>query len=280
MNTSSQKWKKNKFTTIYVVLGLFVVLYIILNMSSEDSSKNIDKDLREEVAQVLNIKGIATSTYNNKIKDIKSSHSIHVNDLIQLDNQSQANLYFNNDFEVTFFGPASFVFEKTKDALYLILKKGDFKLIKSNSNSFFIIKDFKTYLLKDYLNNKNSKANLNKLVSNKTLIISGDKPQQETPELDTNSPSFNDLLDNEIIKQRKTIQKCQLNRVQDAGMISGKVLVGIGILPNGKVDDTLILQSEIKDEKLLLCLKTTFQRIRFTAFKGEKIYRSYPVSFE
>ena len=220
MATDSKKWKKNKFTILYVALGIIVLFTYIKNQPDDDILSQAET--RSEVAQVLNITGSATSTYNNKFKDIKSSHSILVNDLIQLDNQTQANLYFNNDFEITFFGPASFLFEKTKDALYLIHKKGNFKLNKSNKNPFFIIKDFKTYLLKDYLDQKSkTKTNLNQQLSSKPITINN-KTHVKSPYIASDSLSFNDQLDKVIAKQRTQIQKCQLNRIQDAGMITGK----------------------------------------------------------
>lgn len=115
-------------------------------------------------------------------------------------------------------------------------------------------------------------------------------PLSETPQNETQKSAppppkpptdYNSRIRNLVVEQQDTIKRCHLNRLKDVGILQGKVIVGVIILPSGEVKESRILNSNIEDEPLLSCIKEIFQRLRFPPHKENgEIYRSFPIEFE
>ncbi|MGE0761764.1 MAG: AgmX/PglI C-terminal domain-containing protein [Bdellovibrionales bacterium] len=90
----------------------------------------------------------------------------------------------------------------------------------------------------------------------------------------------NDYLDGEIAKQQDQFQRCQNNALREQGEAKGQIMVGLTILPQGKVSQARILTSSITNPQLHSCVIQVFYRMKFNAFEGAPIIRSYPLNFE
>lgn len=99
-------------------------------------------------------------------------------------------------------------------------------------------------------------------------------------EEDNTTAVTNEYLDAEIAKQQEQFQRCQNNALREQGEVKGQILVGMTISPEGKIDNARILTSTIQDDKLHTCVLQIFQRLKFKAFNGAPIVRSYPLNFE
>ncbi|MEZ4871521.1 MAG: hypothetical protein R2827_04580 [Bdellovibrionales bacterium] len=74
--------------------------------------------------------------------------------------------------------------------------------------------------------------------------------------------------------------RCQANRREEVGPISGQIIVGIKVDPDGLVKEIKIIKSEITDVPIVSCIKTALTRLKVPAFEGRSVYRSYPIDFE
>ena len=121
---------------------------------------------------------------------------------------------------------------------------------------------------------------LNKAI-HRTLLLEKPKPKPKTKnENKPKEPDLNDSFFSSVQERQSQIERCHLNRLQEVGQLNGVILIGVVILPDGKVEKVKTLKSDIEDQKLLSCLHSIFKRIRFKSFMGKKLYRSFPIDFE
>ncbi len=90
----------------------------------------------------------------------------------------------------------------------------------------------------------------------------------------------NEEIDQVLANQRLHFERCQTNALRENLPSQGKILVGISILPSGKIQDVQAISSELNNPSFQTCVLSVFQRTQFRAFKGPTITRSYPLLFD
>lgn len=112
-----------------------------------------------------------------------------------------------------------------------------------------------------------------------------ERPDDLSPELETDPPQTQGALDREIIQRvvrqnRRDIQHCYETRLYDDPELEGKLTVVWVIAPSGDVLSTKIKESTLDDEELHRCVAGRIQRWVFPEPDGGGIVRvNYPFSF-
>jgi hypothetical protein len=237
---------------------------------------------------------------SEKLVDQVNKVKLHINipinhlDKIFLHKNSKLKVIFNNLSTVVFSDEAVFVVElwdteKLSSPIYIHLLQGEYKVINdSKKNPIYILKDITLFsanskVLKFHINSVKAMESIN-TTNNSLSQISNDLNNSsslpDTTQANHQLSLSNEALDKYILKQKKYIQRCQLNRLKELGKIVGQIILGIKIEKDGSVSQVKILSDSIDDRALVQCLKTVFYRIQFPEFQGESIYRSYPLVFK
>lgn len=223
---------------------------------------------------------------------VSSTTDVHLNVPINLENQAQAEFQLKNsklEFQLI---SAKAQFKKYKDKLLLILHSGEYLPLQGQDDSFKILKNSRVYASNVKLNPSpiTYRPIVEDAITQAPLIVSdqfNDLPKSvEKPKTNTkttevlDSEPDNAFLDQLIAEQTEKLQNCQVNRVRDLGTVKGQVMIGLEIHPTGMIKNAKILSTDIEDTELMNCLLSVFERIKIPKYKGEIIYRSYPLLFE
>lgn len=90
----------------------------------------------------------------------------------------------------------------------------------------------------------------------------------------------NEEIDQVLAGHRLQFERCQTNALRENRSASGKILVGITISNNGKMQEVRAINSELDNPSFQNCILSVFERTSFRAFKGPSITRSYPLIFD
>ncbi len=83
-----------------------------------------------------------------------------------------------------------------------------------------------------------------------------------------------------VLSYLKPLQKCQLNAYNFQQQATGQLTVRFSILPAGKTEGISIQADNTESEKMAICVKSVFERIKFPPFDGSTIAVNYPLRFE
>lgn len=113
-----------------------------------------------------------------------------------------------------------------------------------------------------------------------SLAASG-APTATANDTDPNTGTLsNDYIDEVIAQQAEQFQRCQANALRLHGEAKGKMLIGLTISPQGKIEEARVLTTNIQDEAMHKCVVQVFDRVKMKPFVGAPIVRSYPLNFE
>ena len=90
----------------------------------------------------------------------------------------------------------------------------------------------------------------------------------------------NQEIEEELSHLEKQFQNCWMQRLKDQPDLKGKVLFRLTLSPRGKINETQLVESTIKDTLMLQCLNSTLSRASFREFQGDPIEILFPLSFE
>ncbi len=223
---------------------------------------------------------------------VNGTIEVHLNTPINLESQAQAEFQLKNsklEFQLI---SAEAQFKKYKDSLLLILHSGEYLPVKGQDEGFRVLKNSRLYASNVKVNPSpvTYRPIIKDAITQAPLIVSdqfNDLPKTvEKPKTRANTAEVldkepdNAFLDQLIAEQTEKLQNCQVNRVRDLGTVKGQVMIGLEIHPNGTIKNAKILSTDIDDTELMNCLLSVFERIKIPKYKGEIIYRSYPLLFE
>lgn len=90
----------------------------------------------------------------------------------------------------------------------------------------------------------------------------------------------NEEIDQVLASHRLQFERCQTNALRENQPAQGKILIGITISSEGRMEEVRVISSELNNASFQNCIVSVFQRARFRAFKGPAITRSYPLIFD
>jgi TonB family protein len=92
------------------------------------------------------------------------------------------------------------------------------------------------------------------------------------------------MISDRISRQKNHLFRCYSTLVQQANAKSeapqGKINLHFSVNNQGKVEDLLVLNSEIKDPKFQTCLIQVIKRTDFQPFQGQKVSTLLPLRFD
>ncbi|MFK8137622.1 MAG: AgmX/PglI C-terminal domain-containing protein [Bdellovibrionales bacterium] len=83
-----------------------------------------------------------------------------------------------------------------------------------------------------------------------------------------------------IRKQRPFLNRCYAQHLRINPNAEGRIDFNFKISPKGQVEEIRVLNSSIKDVRLLQCTMSVIERAKFRAFNGDPIIVNYPITFE
>ncbi|MCH2533070.1 MAG: AgmX/PglI C-terminal domain-containing protein [Bdellovibrionales bacterium] len=223
---------------------------------------------------------------------VNGQTEVHFNTPIKFENNAKAEFQLkDSNFEFQLIS-ATASFKKHKDNLLLILHSGEYLPVAGQDKAFKILKNSKFYAPNTKINPSpvTYRPIVKDAITQAPLIVSDqfndlpkavDKPKtnKKIAEVLDSEPD-NAFLDQLIAEQTEKLQNCQVNRVRDLGTVKGQVMIGLEIHPTGVIKNAKILSTDIEDTELMNCLLSVFERIKLPKYKGEIIFRSYPLLFE
>ncbi len=269
-------------SVVIVALALFAVSINLL-----DSNKPKIIKPPTPLAQIKSVHGsVEVKTYDNglwsPLKKVDSSLKVHHLDQYYVHSESSFILLTPKKSEIEIGSESQIIVESwdTSDPqapLYIFIQEGDYIMKKyTRGDKVYVIKD-------DSIFNSEEKIPYITFTSKKSekVKLAPKLPKKEDfgdhKKLKTLS---NEFIDKTFSKQKSKIQRCQINRVQEVGLLKGKIILGVKIISDGEVGDLKVLKNEPADDPLIQCLKTVIYRMKFPPFSGASIYRSYPIVFQ
>lgn len=243
---------------------------------------------QEVIGKISTVSG---SAYINKTH-LESSQPLKLSDKISLAPETIVSISLNeSDFEFELISAVA-VFKKRKDQLILIIESGYYRPLSKATVDMRVIKNSRVYSADSFIELKTPtyRPVIKDAITQAPLIVSeafNDLPT--TTHIKSSKIEKKDSLDSEpdnafldalIADQAEKFQNCQVNRIRELGTVKGQVIVGLEIHPEGLIKNAKILDTDIEDTELMNCLLSVFQRIKMPKYKGEVIYRSYPLLFE
>lgn len=292
-----------KFVTFLLVgaaTAIAVSFFIFSPRWSEELGKKFDTEpaAQPEVGQILleDGKGSLRSYGHTEFSEFSGSQTLHHLDTLQVQTRGRAKLTLPTQQEVRILGPALVVFEKwfknnQTSPLVLHLILGQLESVKEGTpGQLYILKNGN---LTDIKGASGEKA-MGMVIS--PLWLGEPPPADPGAEVgganagaisiatrrdqEPNEALSNEYLDQRIAQERELLQRCQSNALKEQSNIKGQLLVGLTISPDGKVTETQVLATDMQNEKLKSCVLDVMGNIRFKAFVGTPIVRSYPIQFE
>lgn len=229
---------------------------------------------------------------NYNSKEVKSTIDISYNKTIISSPNSEVEIVLSNsNFQFKLIS-ANALLKKYKDQTLLILNSGTYMPLSGSAKNFKVLKNSKLYASNTIIKKElpNYRPIIKDAITQAPLIVSEEltdlphavdlpKTNKKIPEFLDSEPE-NAFLDQVIANQSEKLQNCQINRIRELGTVNGQVIVGLEIHPSGEIKNAKILDTNIEDTELMNCLLSVFQRIKLPKYKGEVIYRSYPLLFE
>lgn len=300
MNDSS------RFLALFLVslgLGLGLAVYLF---SREISVSPPAADVERELAVVSQIQGQARvlaygETQKRTLEEEapKSERTLQHLDLLQTGLNSQALLTLPSGYELRLEPHTQILLEawgqEPQSPTYIHLLSGNFEVLRAGQRGqVFVLRDRKLF----YPEGSTAVAQY-ELVIQAPLQASdalddtastGDDveplEEEEIPipqgEVSSELPATlsNEEIDEALARYRAHFERCQTNALRENQQAQGRILVGITISPEGKMQEVRVISSELKSPSFQNCILSVFERARFRPFQGPVITRSYPLVFD
>jgi outer membrane biosynthesis protein TonB len=88
------------------------------------------------------------------------------------------------------------------------------------------------------------------------------------------------MIADRVGRQKNHLFRCYTTLIQKQKNASGKLDVHFTVNNLGKVEDPMIVKTEIMDKKFEKCLLQVIQRTDFQPFQGQKVSTFLPLRFE
>ncbi len=106
------------------------------------------------------------------------------------------------------------------------------------------------------------------------------KDLSESVEVSRDASLSNEMITQEIGKQKNSLENCVLNSLRESKTSAGNLMTHFTIHPNGKTSSVSVSQSSFHDKAFEICISRVIERITFQSFAGEDILVNYPFSFQ
>lgn len=219
--------------------------------------------------------------------------AIQNKDQLRIESGGRAKIKLASGTEVELTENSDVIFElwsqdSDESPLYLHFFAGDYRVTNlDRSRPIYVSMNDNLFLIQ----NKSKETAARKLTIRPTSSALGrdSREQIATPESEeevklveqnTDGPPNNSYIDQTIATQKSLFQKCQTNSIRNKKQSKGHVTAGITISPTGLVSEAKMLNTNFKDLELPNCAIDVIRRLKFKAYQGDSIVRSYPLQFE
>lgn len=277
----------------FVLLALLLVAVSIPMRKYFDRPIALDKkNAGKELATLVEVEGpvFLRARGQTQFERLAGEEVIQNKDQLRVENGARAKVRFSSGTEIEILEPTDVVFElwqeEAEDSpLYLHFLSGDYRVISiDRARPIYVAMNDNLFLLQNKSKEAPRKLNIRQTPSalSRKAQESAESNEEIKPaaEVDVNGAPTNAYIDQTIAAQKSFFQKCQANSIRNKKQSVGQLVAGITILPSGQVSDAKLLSTNFKDLELPNCAIDVIRRIKFHAYTGEPIIRSYPLQFE
>lgn len=277
----------------FVVMALLLVAVSIPMRKYFDRPINLDKKNEgKELATLVEAEGpvFLRARGQSQFARVAGEEVLQNKDQLRVENGARAKVRFVNGTEIEIVDPTDVVFELWREdaddsPLYLHFLSGDYRMITlDRSRPIYVSMNDNLFLLQNKAKDSPRKLNIRQTPSalsrtTTTPTVEGDD-EKPVVEAGNDGPPTNAYIDQTIATQKSLFQKCQTNSIRNKKQSVGQLIAGITISPSGQVSEAKLLNTNFQDLELPNCAIDVIRRIKFRAYPGEQIVRSYPLQFE
>jgi len=279
----------------FVVMALLLVAISIPMRKYFDRPIALDKKNEgKELATLVEVEGpvFVRTRGHSQFTRVAGEEVIQNKDHLRVETGARAKVRFTNGTEIEIVDPTDVVFELWREEsddspLYLHFLSGDYRMITlDRSQPIYVSMNDNLFLLQNKSKDSPRKLNIRQtpsaLARKTPEPVSTQDGEEEKPIVEArgDGPPTNAYIDQTIATQKSLFQKCQTNSIRNKKQSVGQLIAGITISPSGQVSEAKLLNTNFQDLELPNCAIDVIRRIKFRAYPGEQIVRSYPLQFE
>jgi hypothetical protein len=296
-NKSSQSW-------FFLVIGisLLAIAYFWPRIFAKMKQPNV-------LATVISTKGttewISRQALANKVP--QKSSLVKFNESLATGSDGEMVLRFKRGAEIRLL-PSSFVtLIRKANSTLLTLRKGEIEIIKEGEgNSLLISQNGQDRPLREYESPTNQ-AELwidpqsidtvksveaapipiqTTLEGSPSALTSNYEPAKDrlSPVTEQQTKDFQaqirTMISDRVGRQKNHLFRCYSILIQTKKSAQGKIDLHFTVNNSGKVEDPMIVKTDIQDQKFEKCLLQVIKRTDFKSFQGQKISTYLPLRFE
>lgn len=257
--------QKNNLAVYLIGAGLVVIgvsFFISKKIVESSASGPLAATTEEASGRVFLIKKYKTQKI--QLKDPVDVFSL---DTVETDKDSELVVSFPSAYRIRLLPETSVVFEVTKSATHLILRRGDVKIENFGREDSV------------WITSQGQKLSATAYELKKNVIES--PPEATTPPLNVRNEGLTpEEIQNTLANSRGPFYKCYTQLLQKTPGVVGQASMTFTILNSGKISAPQVSHSSLSDERFKACLIEALSRIEFKSFVGEPISTVFPLKFE
>ena len=263
------------------------------------------------LATVISFKGTTEWISKRSVRklSIEKSLSIQINESLATGTDGELVLHFKKGAEIKLLPSTFITLIRKANSTLIALRRGEIEVIQEGEQDSVLISQNGTDKnLQDYQSqniqeelwiNPQSLDTIKTVETNPTIHseVEGlkidssgfESPVLSTKELlgpisvkknQTTQAHIRSMISDRIARQKNHLFRCYSTLIQKKKMARGKLELHFTVNNFGKVEDPLIVKSEIKDPIFEKCLLQIISRTDFQSFHGQKISTFLPLRFE
>jgi TonB family protein len=291
--------RKNRVGLVLIILALALIV------ASSKISVLLQKGLGigippvplTELGQTIQVSGVVTALNPPQFNEtpLSGRQPLYQGMEVRTGPGATATLHLNNGFEMVIFeNSRAFIDlwnrQVSTSPIWVSMIHGSLKVLKQgNPSDLYILEDGQ---LVDPVHpvRKESHPLVISGFATQTPFITPSSPPSETPTpsvsnggsdsaaaANTLSDSY---MDSVLASQKAKFARCQTNALRNQKVAQGDVVLGFRINNDGRTSDVRILSSTMNDETFQSCLLEVIMTLRFQAFPGAPITRSFDLKFD
>lgn len=304
--------------TLRVVFGIAILIIaaVLLTHNREITShlvpyfyKPIPADLGPQLGTILEVRGNVVHRMPSEatVTPAKDGDVVFENSLWQSPRGASFKIRFANSYELEFSENSRVVIELWKrdtpnSPVLLSLLSGDFQTLHEGAPSQVLIlqngrlftpqtkdqKKAQTVLISPHLvagwNERGPQSVETPAATAAAAAMAANEDDEHAPKLPTPSRLLtslsNEYMDEVLAGQRTRFSRCQANAIRSKTHAKGDMVIGFRISPDGKTQESKVLNSTIGDSGFQNCILEVISSLRFNEFSGPDIIRSFEMKFE
>lgn len=261
------------------------------------------------IATVVYSKGSTQWISRQNLKTLRpiKQQSIKMNDSLATGSDGEMVLHFKKGAEIKLL-PSSFVtLVRKANSTLLSLRRGEIEILREGeSDSVLVSQDGQDVPLQQYApSNNQAEMWIDPQALDTVKIVESQKSELSTtegmateitgapislaktplaPVSNQEQKQFQDqiraMIADRVGRQKNHLFRCYTSLIQKKKNSHGKLDLHFTVNNLGKVEDPLIVKSEIEDPKFQACLIQIIKRTDFQSFQGQKVSTFLPLRFE